>query len=412
MKLPQAHLTTLPNGLRLVCLQYHGVGAGVFGITVGAGSADEGPGHYGLAHLVEHTIFKGTLRRRPWHIINRMEAVGGELNAFTTKEETTVYTIFPQGNAARAIELVADLAINSQFPANELDKEREVVIDEINSYRDTPSEAVYDDFEDMVYAGTPAGHNILGSADSVAALGSDDCREFLRRHYTVANSVVFYSGPQAPEHIAALVARHFAALPAGTKKTCTKSYSFRYENREEIIDGLHQSHVVLGMEIDSLYGAGRYADGLFSNLIGGPGMNSLLNVELRERRGLVYTVESSVTRFTSGGLMTIYFGCDAEDTARCIDLCRRTAQKLADMPTARLESRLRQAKRQWLGQLAIASENRENRIMGLAREVLYTGHNTTDIETTERIEAITAEEIRQRASRLIKPAHLIYKPSI
>lgn len=299
MKLPQAQIITLPSGLRLVYIQHHGVGAGIFGITVGAGSSDEGPGTYGLAHLVEHTIFKGTLRRRPWHIINRMEAVGGELNAFTTKEETTVYTIFPQGAAARAIELVADLAINSQFPEGELDKEREVVIDEINSYRDTPSEAVYDDFEDMVYAGTPLGHNILGSAATVATLGSKDCRDFLHRHYTVGNMVVFYSGPQSSNHIADLVERCFEGLPQGAGKKKAVTNSFTAKSAEVTIDGLHQSHVVLGIEVDSLYGDGRYADGLFSNLMGGPGMNSLLNVELRERRGLVYTVESSLTRFTS-----------------------------------------------------------------------------------------------------------------
>ncbi len=161
MKLPQAQVINLSSGLRLVHLWYHGAGAGIFGMTVKAGSADESDGNFGLAHLVEHTIFKGTARRRPYHIINRMEAVGGELNAFTTKEDTTVYTIFPQGNAARAIELVADLAINSQFPQAEIEKEREVVIDEINSYRDTPSEAVYDDFEDMVYAGTPDRKSVV-----------------------------------------------------------------------------------------------------------------------------------------------------------------------------------------------------------------------------------------------------------
>lgn len=410
MKLPQAQIITLSSGLRLVYIQHHGVGAGIFGITVGAGSADEGPTTYGLAHLVEHTIFKGTLRRRPWHIINRMEAVGGELNAFTTKEETTVYTIFPQGAAARAIELVADLAINSQFPEAELDKEREVVIDEINSYRDTPSEAVYDDFEDMVYAGTPLGHNILGSAETVAAFGSKDCRDFLHRHYTVGNTVVFYSGPQSPNHIADLVERCFEGLPHGAEKKQTAANVFTTKSAEVTIDGLHQSHVVLGIEVDSLYGDGRYADGLFSNLLGGPGMNSLLNVELRERSGLVYTVESSLTRFTSSGLMTVYFGCDPDDTARCLDLCRRTARKLADTPAGTLERRLDRAKRQWLGQLAIGSENRENRIMGAARALLQTGRIITDAEATEHIQTIKAGQIKSRAEALLSPATLIFHP--
>lgn len=410
MKLPQAQIITLSSGLRLVYIQHHGVGAGIFGITVGAGSADESPDTYGLAHLVEHTIFKGTLRRRPWHIINRMEAVGGELNAFTTKEETTVYTIFPQGAAARAIELIADLAINSQFPNAELDKEREVVIDEINSYRDTPSEAIYDDFEDMVYAGSPLGHNILGSAESVAKLGSKDCRDFLHRHYTVANTVVFYSGPQAAGRIASFVERCFEGLPHGESTKPATECHFVNASSEVTIDGLHQSHVLLGIEVESLYGEGRSADGLFSNLLGGPGMNSLLNVELRERRGLVYTVESSLTRFKTSGLMTIYFGCDPEDVDRCLELCKRTAQKLADTPTDTLERQLARAKRQWLGQLAIGSENRENRIMGAARALLQTKHIITDAEAVEHIQAVNADQIKVRAEALLSPAILIFHP--
>lgn len=410
MKLPQPQLITLPTGLRLVCIHQRGVGAGIFGFTVGVGSSDEKPGEYGLAHLVEHMIFKGTQRRRPWHIINRMEAVGGELNAFTTKEETTLYTIFPQGSAARAIELVADLAINSQFPVNEVEKEREVVIDEINSYRDTPSEAVYDDFEDMVYAGTPLGHNILGSATSVASLGGDDCRRFLNQYYTANNAVAFYSGPQAPEHIAVLVEKYFSALPIGCTGVLRKLHGMKSVSDTVVIDGLHQSHTVLGIEVDSVYGSERYADGLFSNMMGGPGMNSLLNIELRERRGLVYTVESSITRFSTTGLMTVYFGCDADDTDRCLNLCMRTANRLAQTPAVTLDRRIAAAKRQWLGQLAIGSENRENRIMGSARAILYTGALISDEEAVDRIMAVDREQIVSRARSFSSPSVLTFRP--
>ncbi|MBO4942316.1 MAG: insulinase family protein [Muribaculaceae bacterium] len=410
MKLPKPQLITLSNGLQLVCVHQRGAGAGIFGLTVGAGSSDEAPGEYGLAHLVEHTIFKGTIHRRPWHIINRMEAVGGELNAFTTKEETTLYTIFPQGSAARAIELVADLAINSQFPGHEVDKEREVVIDEINSYRDTPSEAVYDDFEDLVYAGTPLGHNILGSAASVASLDGSDCRVFLDRYYTVGNAVAFYSGPQAPDHIAALVDKYFSALPAGAPRAAREPIAMKAVTDNIVIDGLHQSHTVLGIEVGSMYGSDRYADGLFSNMMGGPGMNSLLNIELRERRGLVYTVESSITRFATTGLMTVYFGCDADDTDRCLDLCVRTANRLADTPASTLDRRIAAAKRQWLGQLAIGSENRENRIMGSARSVLYTGGLTSDEEVVEQIMAVGREQIVSRARSFSEPSVLTFRP--
>ncbi len=410
MRLPEVHNLILPSGLRLVCMHYRGAGSGIFGITVGAGSSDEEPDRYGLAHLVEHTIFKGTLRRRPWHIINRMEAVGGELNAFTTKEETTVYTIFPQGCAPRAVELVADLAINSQFPESEIEKEREVVIDEINSYRDTPSEAVYDDFEDMVYANTPLGHNILGSAESVARLGGDDCRDFLKHHYTVADMVAFYSGPQSPERIASLVERYFAELPKGAGSKHGVGSTFTKTVSDVTIEGLHQSHTVLGIEVGGIYGESRYTDGLFANMLGGPGMNSLLNVELRERRGLVYTVEASVTRYASTGLMTVYFGCDPMDTVRCLRLCRSCASRIDSMPMAQLDRRLSAAKRQWLGQLTIGAENRESRIMGAARSVLYTGTTVSDKDAAERIMSVSADSIKALAVSLSDPSILTFHP--
>lgn len=410
MKLPQPRLIQLPSGLKLVHIHHKGVGAGIFGMTVLAGSADESPDTFGLAHLVEHTIFKGTHKRRSWHIINRMESIGGELNAFTTKEETTVYTIFPSGGAARAIELVADLAINSVFPSAELDKEREVVLDEIASYRDTPSEAVYDDFEDLVFAGTGAGHNILGTPEVVRSLTGDDCRAFLSRYYTKANSVLFYTGPATETHIAALCERHFADLPQGTCNRRTGNIRFTDARERVVIDGLHQSHVVQGIAVDGINGDNRYADALFCNMIGGPGMNSLLNVELRERRGLVYTVEASVARFSDIGLLTVYFGCDPEDCQRCIELARTTCRRLADTPSALLEKRLAKARRQYTGQLAIGSENRENRIMSFARSVLHTSTLPDENLTLQRIEAITADEIKTRAAALSDASYLIFQP--
>ena len=207
MTVVEPEVLVLDGGLRLVHIHQRSAGAGIFGLTVRAGSADECHGEEGLAHFVEHTLFKGTARRSSWHIINRMEAVGGELNAFTSKEETVVYSIFPSGNAPRAIELIADLTINSRFPDKELEKEREVVIDEINSYRDNPSEAIFDDFEVYAMSPAPTAHNILGSPSGVRRLTSADCRDFLRRNYRSKNIVTFYSGPQTYAHIAQLVSR-------------------------------------------------------------------------------------------------------------------------------------------------------------------------------------------------------------
>ena len=407
MKQTEPTVITLVNGLRLVHQHRRGDGAGFFGIAVRAGSANEAPDSYGLAHFVEHTIFKGTRHRSSWHIINRMEAVGGELNAFTTKEETVVYSIFPTGNAPRAIELIADLAINSQFPERELAKERDVVIDELNSYRDTPSEAIYDDFEDLAYAGTPLAHNILGTEASVAALTGEQCRRFVSHYYTAPNAVAFYSGPQSADHIAALVERHFADLPRHEVEHSTlPAPAIAKFDRTEHLDG-HQCHVLSGMATGGIYGADRHAVALFANIIGGPGMNSLLNVELRERRGLVYNVEASTASFCGSGLLNIYYGCDADDLARCRRICRDTLSRLADGGNFG-QRRLDAARKQYLGQLAIASENRENRIMALARATLFHGKPSPAEEIIEAIKAVTTDDIASLAAKMADASYLIY----
>lgn len=411
MKTSTAELLRLDCGLRFVHVLHRGVGAGIFGIAVRAGSADEDAASFGLAHLVEHTIFKGTEKRSSWHIINRMEAVGGELNAFTTKEETTVYSIFPSGNAARAIELIADLARNSRFPEKEIEKERDVVLDEIYSYRDTPADAIFDDFEDLVFAGSQLGHNILGSPDSVRRLGSAECREFLRRYYTAANMVAFYSGPQSAGRIAALVNRYFSGVPEGTENSDTPNSQFTRAMREDRLEGLHQAHAIIGIPAASLYSGERFADALFANMIGGPGMNSLLNVELREKRGLVYNVEAGVTHFSSGGLLSVYFGCDEEDLELCLQLCSDSMCRLSEMPDSELSRRLMRAKRQYLGQMAIASENRENRIMALSRYVLFCDRLSDDDATRAAVEAVTTSQIATLAAALANPSALIFRPA-
>ena len=207
---------TLPNGLRLVCRRTQS-NADYFGVAINVGSRDETPSTYGLAHFVEHTIFKGTSRRHASHIINRMEAVGGELNAFTTKEETNVYSAFPHGNAARAVELIADLVKNSVFPERELAKEREVVRDEIDSYLDVPSEAVFDSFEDEFYAGSQLGHNILGLSANLDSFTPDVCRRYIESYYTADRMVAYYSGRMPAERVFRLVERHFSDVaPSGT----------------------------------------------------------------------------------------------------------------------------------------------------------------------------------------------------
>lgn len=374
--------------------------AGILGVAVRAGSADDGEGREGLAHFVEHTIFKGTERRSSWHIINRMETVGGELNAYTTKEETVVYTVFPSGEAARGAELVADLIVNSRFPEKELAKEREVVADEIDSYLDTPSEAVFDDFEDMMFSGTPVGHNILGSRASLEGFTPEICREYLKRNYVRRNMVVFYCGSRSLSAIRKLVEQHFSMVPEGCVnegKAGMPLLAAPRFNTIRIIDS-HQAHTVLGTRVEGIYGEERFAVALLANMLGGPGMNSLLNVELRERRGLVYSVEASTAMFAGGGALCIYYGCDPDDSALCRKLCN---QVFADVRDGKISPRkLEAAKKQYMGQLLIAGENSETRILGAARATLFHGRPSSLEETAEAIRKVSAEDLAKLAGRL------------
>lgn len=400
----------LSGGLRLVHMHRPGVYACIFGMTVAAGSAADGDGAHGLAHLVEHTIFKGTRHRRAHHITAAIENDGGELNAFTGKDDTTVYAIFPAGNPRKPVSLIADIVCNSVFPQSELVKERQVVIDEIYSYRDSPAEAVYDDFEDMVFAGTALGHNILGSPDSVLNIDSDTCRRFLADNYTAAQSVLFYSGPDTARRIAALAERHFATLPHGVAPQKRKAIHYRADSRVITLDNLHQSHVMAGIPAGGISDSCRYGDALFCNMMGGPAMNSMLNVELRERRGLVYTVEASVARYCEAGLMTVYFGCDADDTGRCLQLMRRTALSVANMSSDKLDRMMTKAKKQYSGQLAIAAENSENRIMNAARSLLFNNRIDSVADVRANLAAVDTGFIRRRAAALAEANTLIYHP--
>lgn len=390
---------SLPGGMRLVCrraplaLEY-------FGVAVNAGSRDEAPGRYGLAHFVEHTIFKGTGRRRACHIINRMEAVGGELNAFTSKEETNVFSVFPKGNLDRAVELISDLVTDSRFPDRELDKEREVVRDEIDSYLDTPSEAVFDDFEDMFYSGSQLGHNILGTDEALGGFDSEVCREYLTHNFTAPRTVAYYLGPEAPERVLRKVSARFSGLPAeGNPLRRERPLAVpRFDLRKPV--ETHQSHTVVGAAIPGIDAGRREVMALVTNILGGQGMNSRLNVSLRERRGLVYTVEASTTLFSDCGLFNIYFGCDPSDRDRCLELVFRELQRLAsELLTPRA---LAAAKKQYLGQLLVGSENLEQIILSAGRSLLLTGEVWSLERMSRAIEEVTSEDILRGAS-LLRP---------
>lgn len=372
-----------------------------FGVTVDAGARDESPEQYGLAHFVEHTIFKGTSRLTSMDIINEMESVGGELNAYTTKEETVVYSIFPLGHLNRAVALIADLVSDATFPVEETDREREVVADEINSYLDTPSDAIADDFDDLMFKGSSLGHNILGSIATLNDFTPAMCRAWLDRMFVAERMAVFYLGATPAEDVFRAIERAFGALRESGQAVAPRIVPAVVKPFDAVHDiDSHQSHTMLGARTASIFDPQRHAASLLANIVGGPGMNSLLNIELREKRGLVYAVDAVATMYTDCGLTTIYFGCDTIDTPRCIELTAEILSGLAERPIdgARLEG----AKRQLAGQLIIASESRESRALAAGRSLLRFGRVSTLAERTAAVMAVTANDL-SAAARALTP---------
>ena len=327
----------LDNGLRVIHLPSESQVI-YCGIAVKAGTRNEEPGQEGLAHFCEHLAFKGTEHRSAVQIINAIEGLGGELNAFTNKEDTVYYCAILRDHVRRAVDVLCDIVFCSQYPQQEVEKEREVVCDEIESYEDSPAELIFDDIENLLFKGHALGHNILGTSERVRSYRSDDARRFTGRHYRPGRCVFFASGDvdfnklvkwlekavaylaptgaesplSTPERSATPPALESIAAPSGAEDgTIT-----RHRNT-------HQAHVVVAAPAFAATDERRWSLYLLNNILGGPGMNSRLNLSLRERRGLVYTVESSMAAYSDAGLWTIYFGCDPSDVARCRRLVRR-----------------------------------------------------------------------------------------
>jgi len=399
----ECHTATLKNGLRVVhCPANNPVS--YCGFMVDCGTRHEAtPQLFGMAHFVEHMLFKGTTTRDSWHINNRMESVGGELNAFTTKEDTTFYSVFQSKDFERACELLCDLICHATIPQHELEKEREVVIEEIESYRDNPAELIYDVFENKLFAGSNLGHNILGSEDTVRGFNSEMCLDFIQENYTPDRLVFFSYGSTPWEKVLKALEKWFEP------RNATPPHALSIVNYQLSIDKVkpssyHQSHVIIGARSYPIGNPNAAALALANNILGGPGMNSRLNLELRERRGLVYSVESSLTNFTDTGYFSIYFGCDPADAERCKHLCEKQLQILREKPLS--DRQLKAAQKQLKGQLCIATANLENNAIALAKNLLRLGRVENLEQTCARIDKVTTEQIQQVANEVFAPDNL------
>lgn len=391
---------TLPNGIRLIHRPDKNA-VTYCGVVVNTGSRDESEDEQGMAHFIEHMLFKGTERRRSGHIINRLENVGGELNAFTSKEETVVYAAVLNEYFDRAMELIADIVMHSVFPQKEIDKEVVIIVDEIQSYNDSPSELIYDDFEDMIFKHHPIGHNILGTAALLEQFKTADAVRFVSKQYRPDEMVFFSMGDQNFSQMIKKAEKYFSTNATYNPKSIRQAPETYTPTTKVVEKSTHQVHYMLGNCAYDLYHPDRMGMYLLNNILGGPGMNSLLNLSLREKYGLVYNVESSYQPFTDTGMWTVYFGCDPENANRCEQLVYAELQKLREQEIP--ENALKKYKLQLIGQMAIASENKENLALSLGKSFMRYGKIDALEVVKQHIEEVTAPQLKRIANEIFNP---------
>ncbi|MBQ2413637.1 MAG: insulinase family protein [Rikenellaceae bacterium] len=397
----------LPNGIRGI---HRTVRSDVAycALIINAGTRDELADEFGLAHFTEHALFKGTEHRRAYHINCRLENLGGELNAYTTKEETTIHATVLKRDIAKAAELISDIAFHSTFPEKELAREREVVADEINSYKDSPADMIYDTFEDMIFEGSQLGHNILGRKAALKNYTTERIHRFVNRTHTTDQMVFASVGNISERRIREIAERYFATAPSSERnfKRIGPAPIARFE--KSISKHLHQAHCIIGGRAYSLNDERRLPLALLINTLGGPCANSLLNIAVRERNGLTYNIEATYTPYTDTGAASIYFSSDRDKIDRCREL---VAEQIGELCRNSLSARqLAIAKKQYMGQVAIAMESREAYMLGTGKSYLIYNEVEPIEKVYSRVEAITREQIADIANEIFgQTSTLIYK---
>ncbi|MDR0843644.1 MAG: insulinase family protein [Tannerella sp.] len=391
---------TLPTGLRIIHLPTQSPIA-YCGLAINAGTRDEQPDEFGLAHFVEHMLFKGTRKRKAWHILNRMEYIGGELNAYTSKEETFVYSVFMEEYYERAIELMTDIVAHSRFPAHEIEKERAVILDEIQSYKDSPSDLIFDEFENLLFDGHPLGHHILGNKRSLFSFGSESGLSFVNRYYTAENMVFFSTGRTDFKRILRLAEKYLSDIPAKAPANHREKPPLIQPRQLRKKKNIHQTHVLIGGKSYDMHDEKRVPLFLLNNILGGQGMNSLLNVALREKNGLVYTIESNVTSYTDTGICSVYFGTDPKNKDKAFRLVEKELSRLREKKLS--DTRLSMAKKQAIGQLVLSSDHKEGLFLSLGKSFLHYDRYDSLTEVFQKIEAVTAEQLQEIANEIFAP---------
>lgn len=400
---------TLNNGIKVIHSQAEGLAAHC-GLFINVGSRDEYDDERGLAHYIEHVVFKGTKKRRAYHILSRLDDVGGELNAYTTKEETCIHATFLADDFHRTLELIYDIAFNSVFPIKELEKEKEVIIDEINSYKDSPSELIYDEFEELIYPNDPMGYSILGTPEHLQSFTREHILNFINRNYHTDQMVFCIVGDIPFKRAKYLCEKYFGTV-ATSNSSQTRQSVVAYSPKIRTIDkNTHQSHVVMGDVAYDYHDNRRLGLHLLNNLLGGPGMNSKLNMALRERNGIAYNIESAYNPYQNTGVFSIYFGADTEQTDRAITLINKELKKLCHASLTSIQ--LYKATRQFKGQLVLSTENGESRMLSMGKSLLVYNKVDSIKEVCKKIDSITSKELQDIANEILNPERmstLIYK---
>ncbi len=385
---------TLPNGIRMV---HHTTTSAVAhcGVIINAGSRDELADEHGMAHFIEHMLFKGTAKRKAYHILSRLEDVGGELNAYTTKEETVVHASFMKEHYSRAIELISDIVFSSSFPSAEIEKEKEVVIEEINSYLDNPAEYIFDEFEELAFQGQPIGRNTLGEPKTIRRVTRKKIVDFVSRNYSTDQIVFCSVGNMKANEIIKLFEKHFSKIPASfCEKRKRTDYCYKPINTVKKKD-TYQNHCIIGNIAYDLHSERRMGLFILNNILGGQGLNSRLNLSLREKRGYAYNVESMYNPYTDTGLFTIYFGTDSRNLEKSINLTHKELEKLCREPLGSVQ--LSRARNQIKGYLMRSYENHENMMLSLGKSLLVFDRIESMPEIFKKIDSVTPSELLETA---------------
>ena len=393
-------IVRLRNGLRLIHKETDSP-ISHFGVLVNAGTRDESSAQMGLAHFVEHTIFKGTEKRNAYRVISRMEAVGGDLNASTSKEETYFHTSFLSKEYPRAVELLSDIFFHATFPEKELEKEKTVVLEEINYYQDSPAELIFDDFEDMVFSGHPLGKNILGTKKSVMKMTRQGILDFIRQNYTLDNIVLASVGNISLKRLVSLCEKHFGGYDIANTPRPRATFEGYKPTTRLVHKKNAQTNVILGNIAYSIKEDKRAPFLLMTNMLGGQGQNTRLNMSVREKKGLAYAIEANYTPFSDIGLFSVYFGCDPHNREHCVDLIFQELKKMREQKLGTMQ--LYYAKQQFIGQLNLSYEPKLNEMLSIGHTAVFFDEVDTIEESLAEIRDITADEILEVANEILQP---------